>query len=71
MKITVEISPEDLAIVTQEIMKSAGPEALSRMWMAIGDKVAEQIQAQMAAQMPDAFLPFFSMKAKPGPAKNG
>jgi len=70
MKITVEINPEDLAVITQEVMKAAGPEAMSRMWMAIGDKVAEQIQAQMASQMQEAFLPFFNMKAKTGPAKD-
>ena len=37
MKVTVEVSPEDLAVVTQQIMKAAGPEAMSKTWMAIGE----------------------------------
>jgi hypothetical protein len=67
MKITVEMNPEDLAVITQEVMKAAGPEAMSRIWMNIGDQIAEQIHAQLTAQMQDAFLPFFNLKPRPGP----
>src|SRR5262249_24075029 len=65
MKITVEINPEDLAVITEQVMKAAGPEAISKIWMAIGDQIAAQIHAQMLAQMPDAFWPFFEMRSKP------
>ena len=34
MKITVEVSPEDLAFITEQAMKAAGPEAMSKIWMA-------------------------------------
>jgi len=69
MKITVEVSPEDLAVITEQVMKAAGPEAFSKIWMAIGDQVAEQMQAQMLAQMPDALRPFFTVQSKPAPSK--
>ena len=65
MKITVEISPEDLAVITEQVMKAAGPEAIGKIWMALGDQIAEQIHAQMLAQMPEAFRPFFDMRTKP------
>ena len=65
MKITVEVSPEDLAVVTQQIMKAAGPEAMSKIWMAIGEQIAAQMQAQMLAQIPEPFRPFFNMQLKP------
>ena len=69
MKITVEVDPEDLAVITEQVMKAAGPEAMSKIWMAIGDQIAEQMQAQMLAQMPDAFRPFFTLQSKPAPTK--
>ncbi len=69
MKITVEVSPEDLAAITEQVMKAAGPEAMSKIWMAIGDQIAAQMQAQMLSQMPDAFRPFFEMQSKPPPVK--
>ena len=47
-------------------MKAAGPEAITKIWMAIGDQIAGQMQAQVLAQMPDAFRPFFEMQPKPG-----
>ena len=65
MKITVEINPEDLAVITEQVMKAADPEAISKIWMAIGDQIAGQIHAHMLAQMPDAFRPFFEMRSKP------
>ena len=64
MKITVEVTPEDLAVITEQVMKAAGPEAISKIWMAIGDQIAGQMQAQMLAQMPEAFRPFFNMRSK-------
>ncbi len=69
MKITVEVNPEDLAVITGQVMKAAGPEAISKIWMAIGDQLAEQIQAQILSQMPEAFRPFFDMRSKPAPGK--
>jgi hypothetical protein len=65
MKITVEVSPEDLAVITEQVMKAAGPEAMSKIWMAIGDQIAGQMQAQMLSQMPEAFRPFFNVESKP------
>jgi hypothetical protein len=65
MKITVEVSPEDLAVMTQQIMKAAGPEAMSKIWMAIGEQIAAQMQVQMLAQIPEPFRPFFKMYLKP------
>jgi hypothetical protein len=35
--------------------------------MAIGERIAEQIHAQMLLQTPDAFRPFFEMQSKPAP----
>jgi glycosyltransferase A (GT-A) superfamily protein (DUF2064 family) len=69
MKITVEVNPEDLAVITEQVMKAAGPEAMSKIWMAIGDQIAEQIQAQMLSQMLEAFRPFFNMQSKPASGK--
>ena len=65
MKITVEVIPEDLAVMTQQIMKAAGPEAMSKIWMAIGEQIAAQMQVQMLAQIPEPFRPFFNMYLKP------
>jgi len=65
MKITVEVNPEDLAVITEQVMKAAGPEAISKIWMAIGEQIAGQVQAQMLSQMPEAFRPFFNMQSKP------
>jgi hypothetical protein len=56
---------EDLAVITEQVMKAAGPEAISKIWMAIRDQIAAQTHAQMLAQMPDAFRPFFEMRSKP------
>ena len=61
MKITVEVDPADLATITEQVMKAAGPEAMSKIWMAIGNQIAGQMQAQMLSQVPDAFRPFFNM----------
>jgi hypothetical protein len=69
MKITVEVTPEDPAVITEQVMKAAGPEAISRIWMAMGDQIARQMNAQMLAQMPEAFRPFFDMRSKPASQK--
>ncbi len=69
MKITVEVSPGDLAVITEEVMKAAGPEAFSKIWMAIGDQIAAQMQAQMLSQVPEPFRPFFNMHSKPASGK--
>ena len=42
MKITVEVNPEDLAIITEQVMKAAGPEAMTKIWMAIGNQIADK-----------------------------
>jgi hypothetical protein len=68
MKITVEVSPEDLAVITQEVMKASGPEAMSRIWMMVADKVAEQMNAQMMTQIQEGFLPFFNVKPRQTPS---
>ncbi len=70
MKITVEVSPEDLGIITEQMMKAAGPEAMSKIWMAIGNQIAEQMQAHMLSQIPEPFRPFFDMKPHPVSEKN-
>lgn len=62
MKITVEVNPEDLAVITEKVMQAAGPEAMSKIWMAIGTQLASQMQTQMLAQMPEAFRPFFNFQ---------
>jgi hypothetical protein len=69
MKITIEINPEDLAVITEQVMKAAGPEAISKIWITIGDQIEAQIHAHMLSQMPDAFRPFFDMRPKPAPGK--
>ncbi len=69
MKITVEVNPEDLAVITEQVMKAAGPEMMSKVWMAIGDQIAAQMQAQMLSQMPDAFRPFFNLQSEPASGK--
>lgn len=63
MKITVEVSPEDLGVITEQVMKAAGPEAVSKIWMAIGSQIAGQMQTQMMSQIPDAFRPFFNLQS--------
>jgi hypothetical protein len=45
-------------------MKAAGPEAMSKIWIAIGNQIAGQMQAQMLSQMPEAFRPFFNMQSR-------
>jgi len=45
-------------------MKAAGPEAMSKIWMAIGEQIVAQMQAQMLAQIPEPFRPFFDMHSK-------
>ena len=62
MKITVEVNPEDLATITEQVMKAAGPEAMSKIWMTIGTQLAGQMQAQMMSQVPEAFRPFFNLQ---------
>jgi hypothetical protein len=42
-----------------------GPEAMSKIWMAISEQIAAQVQAQMLAQIPEPFRPFFNMYLKP------
>ncbi|ADP71666.1 hypothetical protein Rvan_2448 [Rhodomicrobium vannielii ATCC 17100] len=64
MKITVEVSPEDLAVMTQEVMGAAGPEAMSKIWAALGNQIAAQMHAQMLTQIPEPFRPFFNMQAE-------
>lgn len=64
MKITVDIDPADLGVITEQVMKAAGPEAVSKIWMAIGNQVAAQMQSQMMAQVPEAFRPFFAMPSE-------
>ena len=61
MKITVEVDPEDLSVITEQVLKAAGPEAVSKIWMVIGQQIAEQMQAKMLSQVPDAFRPFFNL----------
>ena len=63
MKITVEVNPEDLAIITEQVMKAAGPEAMSKIWIAISNQIVEQMQAHMLSQVPEAFRPLFNMKS--------
>jgi hypothetical protein len=60
MKITVEVDPEDLSVITEQVLKAAGPDALSKIWMVIGQQLAEQMQAKMLSQAPDALRPFFN-----------
>jgi hypothetical protein len=50
-------------------MKAAGPEAVSKIWMAIGQQVASQMQSHMMAQVPDAFRPFFNLPPTSGSKK--
>ncbi len=69
MKITVEMDPQDLATLTEQVMKAAGPEAVSKIWMAIGQQVASQMQSHMMAQVPDAFRPFFNLPPTSGSKK--
>jgi hypothetical protein len=61
MKITIEVEPEDLATITDHVMKGAGPEAVSKVWMMVSNQLATQIQAQMLGQMPDAFRQMFNI----------
>lgn len=63
MKITVEMNPEDLSSVTEQVMRAAGPEAVGKIWMSIGSQIAGQIQAQMMSQVPDAFRSFFNLQS--------
>ena len=65
MKITIEVEPQDLAVITEQVMKSAGPEAVSKVWMMVGNQVATQMQAQMLSQMPDAFRQMFKLYGEP------
>jgi hypothetical protein len=69
MKITVEVNPEDLATITEQVMKAAGPEAISKIWMAIGNQIAGQMQAQMVSQVPESLRPFFNMQPNGGSGK--
>ncbi|PNG25716.1 hypothetical protein [Methylocella silvestris] len=61
MKITVELDPKDLSAITEQVLKAAGPEALSKLWMEIGQQIAEQMQAKMLSQVPEALQPFFNL----------
>jgi hypothetical protein len=61
MKITVEVDPEDLSVITEQVLKAAGPEALSKIWMVIGQQISEQMRAKMLSQVPDALRPFFNL----------
>jgi hypothetical protein len=62
MKITVEVNPEDLAIITEQVMKAAGPEAISKIWLAISNQIVGQMQAHMLSQIPEPFRPLFEMQ---------
>ena len=62
MKITIDIAPEDLATITEQIMKAAGPEAVSKIWMAVGQQVATQMQAHMLSQVPESLRPYFTFQ---------
>ena len=70
MKITVEVNPEDLAIITEQVMKAAGPEAMSKIWIAISNQIVEQMQAHMLSQVPEPFRPFFNMQSHSASEKN-
>jgi hypothetical protein len=35
--------------MTQQILKAAGPEAMSKIWMAIGEQIVSQMQAQIGS----------------------
>lgn len=62
MKITVEVDPKDLFVITEQVLKAAGPpEALAKIWMEIGQQIAEQMQAKMLSQVPEALQPFFNL----------
>lgn len=61
MKITVEVTPDDLSEITEQIMKAAGPEAVSKIWMMVSQQIATQMQAQMLSQVPEAFRPLFNL----------
>lgn len=61
MKITVDVDPEDLSVITAQVLKAAGPEALGKIWMVIGQQISEQMQAKMLSQVPDALRPFFNV----------
>ena len=65
MKITIEVDPEDLAVITEQVMKSAGPEAVSKVWMMVGQQIATHMQAQMMSQMPDPFRQMFNLYGDP------
>lgn len=69
MKITVELDPQDVAVITEQVMKAAGPEVMSRIWMSIGEQIATQMHSQMLAQMPDSLRPFFNLQQTPAPGK--
>ena len=62
MKITVEVDPQDLAVITEQMMKAAGPEAMSSIWIAISNQIVGQMQAHMLSQIPEPFRPFFDMQ---------
>jgi len=66
MKITLDLNPEDLSVITEQVMKAAGPEAMSKIWMTIGNQIAAQMQNQMMAQVPDALRPFFNLYGNTG-----
>jgi hypothetical protein len=61
MKITVEVDPDDLSAITEQVLKAAGPETISKIWMMIGQQIAGQMQAQILSRAPEAFRPFFSL----------
>ena len=47
--------------ITEQVLKAAGPEALSKIWMVIGQQTSEQMRAKMLSQVPDALRPFFNL----------
>ncbi len=61
MKITVEVDPQDLSAITEQIMKAAGPETVSKIWMLVGQQIAAQMHAQVLSQVPEPFRQLFKL----------
>jgi hypothetical protein len=68
MKITVEVNPEDLSAITEQVLKAAGPEAVSKIWMMIGQQIREQMQAHTLSQMPEALRPLLNLYGDSSPS---
>jgi hypothetical protein len=68
MKITVEASPEDLTAITEQVLKAAGPEAVSKIWMMIGQQIGGQMQAHTLSQLPEALRPLLNLYGDSSPS---